>query len=98
MTDLDMVPSKESHRSKPKTASKVSLTYNPGRVKSSIPKLVVVPQPKKDIPSEQSQAKFMEELQVKEIERSIKIQRDEEVAAEVVRKLRDNPNESIHQM
>jgi hypothetical protein len=42
--------------------------------------------------------KFLENLHVKEIERSIKIQRDEEVAAEVVRKLRDNPNESIHQM
>ena len=100
MTDLDMVPSKESHRSKAtKNASKTSLTYNPGRVKSSIPKLVVVPQPKKEVPpSEQSQAKFLENLQVKEIERSIKIQHDEEVAAEVVRKLRDNPNEQIHQM
>ncbi len=52
MTDLDMVPSKESHRSKAtKNASKTSLTYNPGRVKSSIPKLVVVPQPKKEVPA-----------------------------------------------
>ncbi len=47
MTELDMVPTKESHRSKNKTSKSTLLAFKPERVKSSIPKIKVeIPQTK----------------------------------------------------
>jgi hypothetical protein len=63
-----MIPTKESHRSTKKGSSSkasLNLTYNPNRVKSSIPKMnpVVVPQAKMlKVPSQEQQTKYLEEL------------------------------------
>lgn len=76
-TDLDIVPTKETNRSKASSKKNTTqMSYRPDRVKSSIPKLAQVPSNRSKI-SEKShaeanivaQTKYLEELQRQEVDR-----------------------------
>ena len=100
--DLDVIPTKESNRSHKSTAASKKQqmsSYRPDRVKSSIPKFSAAAPPtapvKQVITIPFGQTIVMQKA---EVERAVKMQREEEVAKESIRRLRDHPNEHINEL
>lgn len=98
--DLDVIPTKDTNRSQKSQISNTSkksaqnLSYRPDRVKSSIPKAASKPQKQViHIPTVQPI-----EIQKAEVERAVRMQREEDIAREAVRRLKDNPNEHISEL
>lgn len=98
--ELDLIPTKDSkstQRTNPSARSAKSLknkqhqSYNPDRVKSSIPKAA---QQKKNL----RDGKYLEELREQEVKRAIRQQEDDQIQQEVIKKLKDAPNEHLHEL
>ena len=78
-------------------------TFNPSRVKSSIPKpskqsehmrQMIAAKKERD---EQSAA-YIEELKTTEVKRTVQIEEEHRVTKEVLDRLRNNPNSELHQL
>ena len=95
-----MVPTKEKSTSRSNLSQKAGSkgfakdrSYNPNRVKSSIPKQI---RAKQD--NLHRSVKYLEEMQKNEVERSVKMHHEEKLTKEIFQRLRDNPNSELHDL
>ena len=94
--ELDHVPTRDGPPKKSKKVEQqIATTYDPRRVKSSIPTAANIPKQKKMI---QKQVDYIEELKTQETKRAVRVEQEQEVTLNVLEKMRDNPNAELFNM
>ncbi len=70
-------------------------TFDPSRVKSSIPKDSMRPQSFKQRKNRENAASYIEELKRVEVERAVTLEEEQKVTQEIFERMRDNPNSEL---
>ena len=115
LDEFDDVPTRDRVRTPkpqgiPQAAKLPKPTYNPDRVKSSLPmnaradyrpaKKVAASSPKNPMRQvkEQKAATYIEDLKRKEVQRAVQLRQEEAATQVVLEKMRDNPNTKLFEV